>query len=384
MLLTSSSANLFDQHRQDVPTPITPSEASAHKDRPTPIKNGPSIELGWSSGEETELYFRRNPVDVTVEECQFNNNYYLRGSKRYTEDEVDMNNMLQAQIYDSRSSKSHAKATKGSVPPFLPVHAGTPDAEANKSNRQLHVFGTDDRKVFRDISYPYSTVGRFGGRIKCSSNSCRQSFCTGTMIGPRHVLTAAHCISTDPCGSMTIFTPSYYDGDQPFGTASVTHFLHWNKNFDDGVTENEVAFDHAVLILDRMLGNVTGWMGVKDFSQSWVAGDYWSNIGYPRSLTNGSRPVYTSNGVVWNVDEYTNDGVTGKVLGTFIDVEEGHSGGPLYAYFNQSGTGEDYPSVVGVISTEALLPFRTAFGDNEASAGQRMLDLVSYALKMFP
>ena len=76
--------------------------------------------------------------------------------------------------------------------------------------------------------------------------------------------------------------------------------------------------------------------------------------------------------------------MTGKVLGTFIDVEEGHSGGPLYAYFNQSGTGEDYPSVVGVISTEALLPFRTAFGDNEASAGQRMLDLVSYALKMFP
>ena len=75
------------------------------------------------------------------------------------------------------------------------------------------IFGDDDRRVFRDTTYPWSAIGR------CETNFGPFS---GVMIGPRHMLTCNHGIDwTPPPGSdadRLTFTPSYYDGDAPFGS----------------------------------------------------------------------------------------------------------------------------------------------------------------------
>lgn len=73
--------------------------------------------------------------------------------------------------------------------------------------------GPDDRYEFTDQSdYPWRIVGK----IQWSSGV----FCSGSLIGPRHVLTAHHCVPTD--GSSVTFSPGFDNSPGPAGSAQVT------------------------------------------------------------------------------------------------------------------------------------------------------------------
>jgi V8-like Glu-specific endopeptidase len=266
---------------------------------------------------------------------------------------------------------------------FLPDHlALTIDPEFIESKTTdiapgndipINVFAPDTRYAFRDTSYPWCTVGR----VETSAG-----ICTGTMVGRRLMLTAGHCVDWNENGAGWLkFTPSYYDGDAPFGVAWATRIIYWTQvDGSDGLSDSETAFDYVVLVLDQNMGDLTGYTGYKTYSSSWNNGNYWQNIGYPGRMTGTQKPAFSGGGAITSVGSHSTSGQTGYVLGNFIDMEGGHSGGPLWGWWS----GESFPRVVGDMSAESGSPAYSTSGDNEAGGGPALSALISWARTNYP
>ncbi len=235
------------------------------------------------------------------------------------------------------------------------------------------VFAPDTRSVFQDTSFPWSTAGR----VETSMGSC-----TGTMIGRRLMVTGSHCIEWTGTGAGWIkFTPAYYNGTAPFGVAWGQTVISWlQADGSDGLSDQETAFDYVVVVLDRNIGDLTGYVGYRTYSSSWNNGNYWDQIGYPADLTGGQRPVLTREGVITSVGSHSTSGQDGYVLGNFIDTFGGHSGGPYWGWWAD----ETFPRLVGTDSTSPGTPGTGTIGDNEAGGGPALSSLISYARQNYP
>ena len=71
----------------------------------------------------------------------------------------------------------------------------------NGEDNPVNIYGADDRYVYRDTSYPWSTVGRVG---TTSGGSC-----TGTMVGRNLMLTASHCMQWNGDGTVGKFLQDF-------------------------------------------------------------------------------------------------------------------------------------------------------------------------------
>ena len=224
------------------------------------------------------------------------------------------------------------------------------------------VFGSDNRRAFQDTAYPWSTVGL----VQTNRGSG-----SGVMIGPRHMLTVSHVIDwTAPPGfaaDWVRFTPSFFDGDAPFGEAFGTNIYWYVKEDGDGfISGNEGNFDYAVVVLDRRLGETTGWMGARGYDDDWDSLAAWSHMGYPADLNSGQRPTWQGG---FRVDG--TDADAQSILHQ-ADVFPGQSGGPVFGFW----AGEVGPRAIAVQSWQNA-------SNNGASGSMDMRDLVARARTEF-
>jgi V8-like Glu-specific endopeptidase len=193
------------------------------------------------------------------------------------------------------------------------------------------------------------------------------------MVGPRHLLTCSHAIQWKSGGGAgwVKFTPSYFDGSAPFGEAWGTRVYYYNKaDGSDGLSRHEEQYDYVVVVLGSRIGDLTGWMGGRSWSDDWDDESYWRHIGYPGDLASGQRPSYqrdiAMDGSFWDREAHTRIFHQG-------DVWPGQSGGSFFAWWS----GENYPSVVAVQSAQNS-------DENIASGGSDMIDLIIRARSEHP
>ncbi|WP_343685707.1 trypsin-like serine peptidase [Chryseobacterium gleum] len=223
------------------------------------------------------------------------------------------------------------------------------------------IFGVDQRKVYNSTAYPWRCVGRVESSLGSGS---------GVMIGPRHLLTCSHIVDWQPNNTTgwLKFTPMYYNGSAPYGTAWGTLTYYKYKVAGPTIDSTEIQYDYVVIVLDRPIGNSTGWLGSKSYSDSWDGGAYWTHAGYPGDLTGTQRPTYQTgialDGDFWSADD--NESMSHKA-----DIWPGQSGGPFWGYWD----GSPY----AVATQSAHNP-----SDNFASGGSDLVNLVIRARNEHP
>ncbi len=226
------------------------------------------------------------------------------------------------------------------------------------------IFPPDQRRVFSDTSFPWCTVGRvdLGG-----------GFGSGTLVGPRHLLCASHMMTWNPDKTVNqvTFTPSYFDGNAPFGNSGIIHWYAYQKVVGPNVNGGQIAPDYVLLVLSNRLGDICGWMGTRGYSDSWNGLAAWSHIGYPGDLNGGTRPSF-QNGFSITGTQSGSDPTDEDALHQ-ADVWPGQSGGPIFGWWS----GEPWPRVTAVQSAQNPQT-------NLAGAGNDIPYMVIQALNDFP
>jgi V8-like Glu-specific endopeptidase len=245
--------------------------------------------------------------------------------------------------------------------PDTPVPGrATPKAWSNNSdNRVLRSSLTEGT-----TTWPWRAIAEHSNR------------CTGTLVGPRHIVTAGHCLynrTTNAWASGYFVTPGRAGGNWSYGRSRVPtagqfawYFTPWQWR-QANPSGGSGQYDFGIVVLPDRLGDQTGWMGYATLGNSDLQNGFVVNRGFPwcnavdqngntRTDDVGDDPL---SGLTCQ-DRHLWGDASSCSIGNFHDLDgdqwarrfdhscdasAGQSGSPLYTYLN------GVPAVIGVHTT---------------------------------
>ncbi len=147
-------------------------------------------------------------------------------------------------------------------------------------NPLVAIWPPETSNVYNDTSYPWGCV--------CRITTAAGRAGSGVLIGPRHVLTASHCVdwSTDKAELIEV----HLNGTTSSAFAYDTHALAFTRIED--VDYDTVDEDYAVLVMNERLGDRFGYMGSKQYDSGWDDEHLSFTIGYPGNIGGGVMPIF--------------------------------------------------------------------------------------------
>ena len=205
---------------------------------------------------------------------------------------------------------------------------GEPDPEAG-SFQIAKIFGADNRQLrLNTTAYPWRVMGAVlppGSPL---------SECSGSLIGPRHLLTAGHCIHKGGGGkdSGWFINRKIAPGQKGIGVFPNGLKNHaWYFSVKGWYDHANKAFDYGMIVLeDRNDTAHLGWLG-------WQTGDHWGGhwtFGYPGADLNcAASPLVSGKcGNFLYGDDNSTRLLGVNMLATRADAQPGQSGSPIYKF----------------------------------------------------